>query len=169
MTSTQAIDQGVKSISFCRWLRQQVDRNDPIGDLARDFIGDKRGVLQWFRAETWPNPSLNQLYSMLRFRFACSDALDALIAAYREWQRLGNTYRRTRDDRQRRGKGWYKVRFAVLRRDGYRCRICGRDAQDGVKLEVDHKIPCAKGGTDDPLNLWTLCFDCNRGKRDHDL
>ena len=155
--------------TFCRWLRQQTDRDDPIGDLAKDFTDDKRGVLQYFRAETWPNPSLRQLYSMLRIRFACSEALDALNLAYREWQSIGNTYRATRDDRRARSKGWYKLRFIVLKRDDYRCQICGRDAQDGIKLEVDHKTPVAKGGTDDPLNLWTLCFDCNRGKRDHDL
>ena len=61
------------------------------------------------------------------------------------------------------------LRFVIMRRDGYRCQICGRTAQDGVILEVDHKIPRSKGGTDHPSNLWTLCFDCNRGKRDNDL
>lgn len=62
------------------------------------------------------------------------------------------------------------LRFFILKRDGYRCQICGRNAQDhGVVLEIDHRIPRAKGGTDDPANLWTLCFDCNRGKRDSDL
>lgn len=170
MTSAPTADRAVKNIAFCRWLRQQVERDNPIGDLARDFVGDKRGVLQWFRAETWPNPSLNQLYTMLRFRFACSEALDALIEAYREWQQLGNTYRVTRDDRRiARSKGWYKLRFMVLKRDGYRCQLCGRNAQDGIKLEVDHKIAVVRGGTDELPNLWTLCFDCNRGKRDHDL
>lgn len=62
------------------------------------------------------------------------------------------------------------LRFSIFRRDNYRCQICGRNAQEhGVVLEVDHRIPRAKGGTDDPTNLWTLCFECNRGKRDYDL
>jgi hypothetical protein len=62
------------------------------------------------------------------------------------------------------------LRFAILKRDSYRCQICGRNAQEhGVVLEIDHRIPRAKGGTDDPANLWTLCFDCNRGKSDSDL
>lgn len=61
------------------------------------------------------------------------------------------------------------LRYRILRRDGYRCQMCGRDASDGVKLEVDHKIPRSRGGTDTEVNLWTLCFDCNRGKRDYDL
>lgn len=75
-------------------------------------------------------------------------------------------------DRQKRVKlprskkvGMLAGRFAILKRDGYRCQLCGRTAKDGVKLEVDHKIPRAKGGPDTPENKWTLCFDCNRGKR----
>lgn len=69
----------------------------------------------------------------------------------------------------RSGKIDRAVRFAIFKRDGYRCQICGRSAQQGMVLEIDHKLPRAKGGTDDRSNLWTLCFDCNRGKRDSDL
>lgn len=52
-----------------------------------------------------------------------------------------------------------------MERDGFRCCICGRTAKE-TKLEVDHKIPVSKGGTDSLDNLWTLCKDCNRGKSD---
>ncbi len=55
-----------------------------------------------------------------------------------------------------------RKRFFVLKRDRYRCRMCGRS---GVELEVDHKIPIAQGGSDALDNLQALCFDCNRGKR----
>jgi 5-methylcytosine-specific restriction endonuclease McrA len=34
----------------------------------------------------------------------------------------------------------------------------------GARLEVDHKIPVAKGGRNEIENLWALCFECNRGK-----
>ena len=61
------------------------------------------------------------------------------------------------------------VRFNVMKRDNYRCQICGRSANDGAVLEIDHKVPRAKGGKNNIDNLWTLCFDCNRGKRDKDL
>jgi hypothetical protein len=61
------------------------------------------------------------------------------------------------------------LRFYVFKRDNYRCQICGRAATDGITLEIDHKVPRAKGGTDELSNLWTLCFDCNRGKSDSDL
>lgn len=55
-------------------------------------------------------------------------------------------------------------RFRVFKRDGYRCQMCGRDSASGAKLEVDHKSPRSRGGSNDLSNLWTLCFDCNRGK-----
>jgi len=55
-----------------------------------------------------------------------------------------------------------RKRFLVFKRDRYRCRICGRS---GVELEVDHILAVAQGGTDRLDNLQTLCFDCNRGKR----
>lgn len=58
-----------------------------------------------------------------------------------------------------------KLRFEILRRDGHRCRYCGA-TKDEVRLEVDHIHPRSRGGDDDPDNLVTACFDCNRGKRD---
>lgn len=62
-------------------------------------------------------------------------------------------------------------RFAILKRDGYRCRLCGIAAYDAgdVRLEVDHILAKSQGGTNDPDNLWTLCFRCNRGKHINDL
>jgi hypothetical protein len=57
-----------------------------------------------------------------------------------------------------------RERFIILRRDEYRCQLCGRGAKHGINLEIDHKHPVSKGGTNDPENLWTLCVDCNRGR-----
>lgn len=56
------------------------------------------------------------------------------------------------------------LRYKVLRRDGYRCQICGRSAKDGVELEVDHIVPVSRGGKTEMSNLQTLCRECNRGK-----
>jgi hypothetical protein len=56
-----------------------------------------------------------------------------------------------------------RLRFEILRRDGNRCRYCGGTAPD-VKLTVDHVIPTALGGSDDPSNLVACCADCNGGK-----
>ena len=59
-----------------------------------------------------------------------------------------------------------KLRYSILKRDGFRCKICGRSAEDGVKLHVDHIIPVSKGGKTTPDNLRTLCDQCNLGKSD---
>lgn len=57
-----------------------------------------------------------------------------------------------------------KVRSAVLATQ--RCAMCGKvPLEDGVKLQVDHKIPREWGGTDDLDNLQPLCEQCNRGKK----
>lgn len=62
------------------------------------------------------------------------------------------------------------LRFNVLKRDGYRCVICGRNSkEDGVKLEIDHIHPVSKGGGKHIENLQTLCGDCNRGKSDKSM
>lgn len=58
------------------------------------------------------------------------------------------------------------LRFQILRRDNFTCQICGKQAKDGVELEVDHIVPISKGGKTVPDNLQTLCRRCNRGKRD---
>lgn len=59
------------------------------------------------------------------------------------------------------------VRMAILRRDGFRCQLCGVMGTDpGVALEVDHIIPVPKGGKTEFGNLQTLCRRCNLGKSD---
>lgn len=58
------------------------------------------------------------------------------------------------------------VRFQILKRDGYRCQMCGATAKDGATLEIDHITPVSKGGGNDPDNLQVLCRDCNAGKSD---
>lgn len=62
--------------------------------------------------------------------------------------------------------GNYKLRFAILYRDNFRCQYCGATPQDGAKLHIDHIHPRSKGGTDDISNLITACEICNIGKKD---
>lgn len=57
-----------------------------------------------------------------------------------------------------------RLRYEVFVRDHFRCKQCGRDAADGIKLEVDHVVPHSLGGDDSISNLQTLCADCNAGK-----
>ena len=56
------------------------------------------------------------------------------------------------------------LRYDVLRRDMFRCVLCGASAQNGAELHVDHIVPIAKGGKTEMSNLRTLCDRCNRGK-----
>ena len=56
-----------------------------------------------------------------------------------------------------------RLRFEILRRDNHACRYCGATAPD-VALTVDHVVPTALGGTDEPTNLVTACAPCNSGK-----
>lgn len=56
-----------------------------------------------------------------------------------------------------------RLRFAVLQRDAFRCRYCGTTAAES-ELHVDHVVPRALGGTDEPDNLVTSCHSCNSGK-----
>ena len=59
------------------------------------------------------------------------------------------------------------LRFEILKRDGYRCQMCGVTAKDGATLEIDHVTPVSKGGSNDADNLQVLCRDCNIGKSDN--
>lgn len=60
----------------------------------------------------------------------------------------------------------YRLRFAIFRRDSFRCRYCGRSSQDGAVLTLEHVVPISKGGTCDVSNLLTACDECNQGKSD---
>lgn len=56
------------------------------------------------------------------------------------------------------------MRYDVLRRDKFRCVLCGATAKDGVQPHVDHIRPLSKGGKTEMSNLRTLCDRCNLGK-----
>lgn len=65
-----------------------------------------------------------------------------------------------------------KDRWTVLKRDNYRCTICGASPSNDhkVELEVDHITPVKpvgskRGGGNDVANLQTLCRKCNQGKK----
>ena len=63
---------------FRTWLRKQQQRDDPVGDLARDM----------HRAHAWPSRAntLPTLTRHLRRMGACHGACEALQRAFTEWQ-----------------------------------------------------------------------------------
>ncbi len=65
----------------------------------------------------------------------------------------------------------YRLRFLVMRRDNFRCRITGRSpaTDPSVILEVDHIVPWDKGGETVLENLQTLAKEINIGKSNLDM
>lgn len=129
----------------------------------------------------WYNPPKNERYEVFRVVKSSKDALDWIksdealeilksIVTFPIVETLqGKTVNpliKEIEPKFKRMKISKSARIKVFERDNYRCQICGRGAQDGVTLEVDHIIPRAKGGSNNINNLQVLCFDCNRGKRD---
>jgi len=58
------------------------------------------------------------------------------------------------------------MRYNVLVRGQFRCKICGRSPAThiGLSLHIDHIFPWSKGGATSMENLRVLCDDCNLGK-----
>jgi hypothetical protein len=54
-------------------------------------------------------------------------------------------------------------RFAILSRDNFTCRYCGR-RPPVVVLEIEHVNPFSVFGDESDANLVASCDDCNRGK-----
>lgn len=61
-----------------------------------------------------------------------------------------------------------KLREHIKKRDNFTCCNCGNSShsEPNLLLEIDHIIPVAKGGCTVEDNLQTLCWKCNRSKRD---
>jgi len=62
-----------------------------------------------------------------------------------------------------------KVRMSILKRDKFRCRICGRRPDNNVDIElhVHHITPFSQHGVTHEHNLITLCHTCHKGLDPH--
>ena len=97
----------------------------------------------------------------------CSHSIFEVAARYQELQEKISRKNSAEEQKKReRAKMSDSLRYDILRRDGFKCQICGRTQADGVKLHVDHIVPIARGGKTEESNLRTLCDQCNLGKRD---
>lgn len=78
----------------------------------------------------------------------------------------------TEGDRVGKSVSWPSISRAVMARDNYECRVCGKSSLSPVdssadfdkihfELEVHHIIPRKDGGSDTFENLITLCEDCH--------
>lgn len=59
-----------------------------------------------------------------------------------------------------------RQRFRVMKRDGFKCILCGASPANnpGLELHIDHIIPWSHGGETVEENLRTLCSHCNLGR-----
>ncbi len=62
-----------------------------------------------------------------------------------------------------------KKRMEVLKRDRFRCKVCGRRSDDYVDivLNIHHIRPFSEGGFTHEHNLITLCHTCHNGLDPH--
>lgn len=132
---------------FTRWLREQSQRNDRIGDLARDLRVDA----------DWPTKSqkFDTFWAHLQAQHADDSALESFVYAWLEFLDAGWDY-----DAKFRIAIPDDVRWTVWERDDFSCRHCGARRH----LSIDHIVAVVKGGTNELDNLQTLCRSCNSKK-----
>lgn len=60
------------------------------------------------------------------------------------------------------GSACFEARQIVWRRDGGKCRDCGKKKKDGYYLEISHNDHTRNEYYDKPSNLKLLCLLCHR-------
>lgn len=67
-------------------------------------------------------------------------------------------------------RDWRRVKYQAYKTYGARCHLCGRTAEDGAKLQVDHVRPKSKYPhlSLDIENLQILCDEHNWSKSNTD-
>jgi hypothetical protein len=158
-------------LSLTPYRRRRKDRiptNDLLSELARiwELLGHRPSKTEW------ENSDAKYSYTTYKTRFggwlnACKVIVDE--EPLREANKT-ETARQTAGEKhipkERSRYVPLKVRLAVLKRDRFRCVLCGRSpaTHSGVTLHLDHKIPYSNGGETTQKNLHALCQDCNWGK-----
>lgn len=129
------------------YARKKIKEDPEINNIFEDKPQEFEAFTQWYIA-------YSSAYGSVGF-----------ITAIYEW--LTNGWDSIPKDRMRMieydPEGWKELSKAVFERDNYTCAYCG---EIGGQLEVDHKRPWSRGGTDDMDNLTTACLRCNRQKHD---
>ncbi len=66
------------------------------------------------------------------------------------------------------GAAWVKLRRMIMTRDAGLCQPCQAAGRVTIAAQVDHIVPKARGGTDDPGNLQAICRQCHQAKTDRE-
>jgi len=176
LTRRMYLDSSIISQSVDDCVSCGLIRNFGVGKLAMNegllcvdnllqyvaFRGNPNRIKKWFwRWQFLPTAGGLKEFCSLELREQLSSKLqcswDATFGAFLDGTAVP----------QRRGREGISasLRFAVLKRDKFRCTYCGRSASDaGCTLELDHVQPVSRGGLTKMANLVTACRDCNLGK-----
>lgn len=150
---------------FCAGKYRRKDGLKP--DKYRDLVEKQRSTPQ---AVMWTNSG--RTYWMFRDEFYWDDEghsayeitaliLEQVARRDRKVQRaVAHMEGRAGSGAQLRQSIPSDVKVFVWNRDGGRCTNCGSQ----VRLEYDHIIPLAKGGSNTARNIQLLCELCNRSK-----
>jgi hypothetical protein len=125
---------------------------------------DKVHISDTMYSFLWAGKAASDLVIMLKKQLEFLDGHYRQAAFEQEWNENNEPSAKSVPPTKRKVKP--KLRRQILERDNYQCLDCGRSPRNDAAcvLHVDHRIPLAKGGTNDPDNLQTLCDDCNIGK-----
>ncbi len=155
-----------------RWLEERAARR-----AGRGFDVGKRLQLAKDKSPHWRNPHLCLFWTGEGRTSPVIKMRSGAIVQSASMAEVPTGYLGTEDDEEDK-LGPEKTlrepisarrRFEILKRDGFRCQLCGASSGDGVQLHVDHRVPLAKGGSNEDENLWSLCERCNLGKSDRNL
>ncbi len=96
------------------------------------------------------------------------------LIRYRTDEKYRDMFQRNGHNRRARLRSVRCVNFSpseILNRDGWKCRICGKDTPKelrGKKVSnaptLDHIVPIALGGEHTPSNTQCACLGCNCSK-----
>lgn len=147
--------------SVARLLSSYAWYQKPFSDL---FIKKQLITNTWVIIWKYTSPKGRNHYENIK-HYSIEDCIPDYLVLNKQLDNKVNRFGVSRKIvRQERAKLTDKMRYQVLKRDHYRCVICGRGAKNGVKLHVDHIKPVSRGGKTTLSNLRTLCADCNLGK-----
>jgi len=153
---------------WCVKTTTDVSPDGEIYVMADDVLVTGSGALEFLRFDGNTRVNLGIAPGRWLSYFSAS-LIDGSAVAVEYWAGEVNRHRNAEYNistpKKERNKMDKSIRYDVLKRDGFKCKICGANGNDS-KLHVDHIIPVSKGGKTEMGNLQTLCQKCNAGKSD---
>ncbi|WP_319784491.1 RNA-guided endonuclease IscB [Oceanisphaera sp. IT1-181] len=149
---SRAANRGNRRSRKTRYRAARFDnRTKPKGWLAPSILSRVYNGETWTRKLITFSPVTHIVVETVRFDMQKMTHPDIAGAEYQQGERAG-----------------FELREYVLFRDRHTCQYCHGAANDPV-LNVDHKHPRSRGGSNSVKNLITSCVTCNQHKDAHSL